>query len=254
MIIGIQHSGSGLGNQLARYVMTRVKALDKGLDFGIACPENFKGQSFMKLDMGQPIPFKTHTEMPAGKVVVECDWPLYQEDPFNPDYSFEVKDHTIIDGEFQGEQYFEHRRKEIDEWLKVEPLDMPDDLCIIGFRGGEYRFTNWFLPKSYWDKSMFHMRCQGTSIGKEMKFRVVTDDPETASRFFPGIEITHEIGMDWRQVRYAKNLIIANSSFYILPAWLNKEAYVIAPLHWAGYNTGTWHLKQNQYKQFHYIQ
>ena len=248
MLIGIFHSGSGLGNQLARYVMTRVKALDTGVDFGMACPENFKGQSFMKLDMGQPIPFKTHTEMPAGKVVVECDWPLYQEDPFNPDYFFKVKDNTILDGEFQGEHYFEHRRKEIDEWLKVEPLDMPDDLCIIGFRGGEYKYTNWFLPQSYWDNAMHIMADKGVK-----HFRVVTDDPETASRFFPGVEITHEIGMDWRQVRYAKNLIIANSSFYILPAWLNKKAHVIAPLHWAGYNKGEWHLKQNHYEQFQYI-
>lgn len=248
MIIGIFHSGSGLGNQLARYVMTRVKALDMGVDFGMACPENFKGQSFMNLDMGKPVPFKTHTEMPAGKVIVESEWPLYQEDPFNPVYDFIIKDNTIIDGEFQGEQYFEHRRKEIDEWLRVEPLDMPDDLCIIGFRGGEYRFTNWFLPQSYWNTAMRMMADKGVK-----HFRVVTDDPETASRFFPGIEITHEIGMDWRQVRYAKNLIIANSSFFIFPAWLNERAHVISPNFWAGYNQGKWHLSQNEYKRFNYI-
>ncbi len=248
MLIGIFHKGSGLGNQLARYVMTRVKAMDMGVDFGMACPENFKGSSFMNLDMGKPIPFKTHTEMPAGKVVVESDWPLYQEDPFNPDYNFKVEDNTIIDGEFQGERYFEHRKKEIDEWLKVEPLQLEDDLCIIGFRGGEYLYTDWFLPKTYWDEAIDTMKKRGVK-----KFRVVTDDPDLASWMFPDLEVTHEIGMDWRQIRYAKNLIIANSSFYILPAWLNKEAYTIAPFAWAGYSKKKWHLGQNEYKQFHYI-
>lgn len=249
MIFGILHSGSGLGNQLARYVMTRVKALDMGVDFGMVCPENFKGSSlFMNLDMGKPFPFNTHTEMPAGKVIPESDWKHYQEDPFNPDYDFKVEDNTIIDGEFQGERYFEHRRKEIDEWLRVEPLDMPDDLCIIGFRGGEYVGHPWFLPMEYWEKAIELMRQRGVT-----KFRIVTDDPQTASILFPDIEVTHEIGMDWRQIRYAKNLIVANSSFYILPTWLDDSAYVIAPMFWAGYNKGEWHLGQNQYKKFNYI-
>jgi hypothetical protein len=246
MIIGIFHEGSGLGNQLARYVMTRVKALDQGMDFGMV--GNFKADSFMKIDRGVTVPFTSHVELPAGKVVIESDFPIYQEDPFNPNYGFKVEDNTIIDGEFQGEKYYEHRRKEIDEWLKVEPLYMPEDLCIIGFRGGEYRYTDWFLPKEYWDRAIDIMRARGVT-----RFRVVTDDPATASRFFPDVEVTHEIGMDWRQVKYAKNLIIANSSFYILPAWLNESAYTIAPTFWAGYNKGRWHLSQNEYKQFHYI-
>ncbi len=248
MIIGIFHSGSGLGNQLARYVMTRVKALDMGVDFGMACPENFKGSSFLKLDMGLPIPFKTHTEMPAGKVVVESDWPLYQEDPFKPDYNFKIEDNTIIDGEFQGEKYFEHRLGEIDEWLKVEPLEIPDDTCVFGFRGGEYRYTDWFLPPVYWQVATRLMKERGIK-----KFRVVTDDIEMASKFFVGLKVTHEISNDWRSIRYAKNLILANSSFYILPALLNKDAHIIAPKFWAGFNKKEWHLKQNEYKSFNYI-
>ena len=247
MIIGIFHNGSGLGNQLARYVMTRVKALDMRVDFGMV--GNFKGSTFMNIDKGQIVPYSSHVEMPAGKVVVESDCPIYQEEPLHPNYFFSVKDNTIIDGEFQGERYFEHRREEIGEWLKVEPIDMDEDLCIIGFRGGEYKYTNWFLPQSYWDTAIDIMQQRGV-----FKFKVVTDDPETAKQFFPNIEITHEIGMDWRQVRYAKNLIIANSSFFILPAWLNEKAYVIAPKFWAGYNQNKWHLTQNEYDQFNYLE
>ena len=52
MISGIFHKGSGLGNQLHRYVATRVLALDKGYKFSMVAPTNFKGESFMKLDMG----------------------------------------------------------------------------------------------------------------------------------------------------------------------------------------------------------
>ena len=43
MIAGIIHNGSGLGNQLHRYIMTRVLAMDKNLDWGFIGKENFKG-------------------------------------------------------------------------------------------------------------------------------------------------------------------------------------------------------------------
>ena len=35
MIVGTFWKGSGLGNQLHRYVMTRVLAADKGFEFGM---------------------------------------------------------------------------------------------------------------------------------------------------------------------------------------------------------------------------
>ena len=245
MLIGIFHEGSGLGNQLARYIATRVFALDNGLEFGMV--GNFKGESFMNIDKGVGIPFKSSVVYPQGKVVIESDFKMYEEDPFNPDYKVKLKDNTIIDGEFQGEDYFKHRKYEIDEWLKVKPLEMEDDLCIIGFRGGEYVGHPWFLPKSYWDKAIDIMKQRGVT-----KFKVVTDDVYNAKLMFPDFDVTHEIGMDWRQIRYAKNTIIANSSFYILPAWLS-DAYVIAPMYWAGYNKGEWHLLQNKYTNFNYI-
>jgi len=55
-------------------------------------------------------------------------------------------------------------------------------------------------------------------------------------------------------IRHAKNLIIANSSFYILPALLNRRAEeVIAPKYWARRNTGVWATRQNFYRKFTYI-
>jgi hypothetical protein len=242
MIANIFHQGSGLGNQLHRYVMARVIALDRGYDFGVIFPENFKGH-FMNIDMGVPVKgllneYKEKSEKFEGNEVRDYDWDIK-----------DIEDFTLIDGEFQGEKYFEHRLDEIREWLKVEPLDVPDDLCIIGFRGGEYvGVRDLFLPQSYWDSAIKLMRDKYPNI----RFEVHTDDVETAQKFFP-FPCIHDIGLNWRSVRYAKHLIIANSSFYILPALLGNAKEIIAPKYWAGYNKGYWQLKQNKYERFAYI-
>lgn len=248
MIAGIFHQGSGLGNQLHRYVMTRVVAEDLGYDWGMMQPDLFKGSSFMDLDTGESVysdhPWNFFTEERVNNVdgvdVRGYDWGIKS-----------ILDNTVIDGEFQGEEYFNHKKDEIRDWLKVEELSVPNDVCIIGFRGGEYAFyPDLFLPVTYWDKAIRLMK----EINPKMKFKVVTDDPETAKLFFPKFEITHEIGMDWRQVRYAKYLIVANSSFYILPALLNQNLdKIIAPKHWARHNKGFWALPQNEYKGWTYI-
>ena len=56
-------------------------------------------------------------------------------------------------------------------------------------------------------------------------------------------------------VNVVKHLIIANSSFAILPALLNENVKeVITPRYWARPNTKVWALPQNYYKQFTYIE
>ena len=249
MIAGIVHQGSGLGNQLHRYVATRVLALDKGYKWTMVEPGNFKGASFMDIDMGHRCQFATHTEIPSGKVVVESSFPLWDEKTnyYNPEFNF-IEDNTIIDGEFQDPRYFEHRLPEIREWLKVEPIKMPDDVCVINFRGGEYTmFPDLFLTKEYWDEALKLM-----PIG--LKYEVHTDDPETAKQFFPDYPIIHDIGLNWRSIRYAKYLILSNSSFAILPALLNENVkLVVAPRYWARRNTKTWCQPSNYYKQFTYV-
>ena len=252
MISGIFHSGSGLGNQLFRYIATRVLALDKGYDFSMVAPELFKGKDFMDLDMGnQKYPTMYVTGQPSGQVMPSnVDIPQWFENTkyYNPDFNF-IEDNTIIDGNFEDERYFGHRLDEIDKWLKVEPVDIPDDLCIIGFRGGEYKgVPELFLPKEYWEKAMAEM----LKINPKMRFEVRTDDPETAKEFFPDAHVFHEIGMDWRSMRYAKHAIIANSSFFILPRLLNGGV-TIAPRWWNRYNTKQWDYPQSFYKSFTYI-
>lgn len=245
MISGLFHQGSGLGNQLHRYVATRVLAKDKGYRFGMMNPETFKGTSFMELDLGLPVEHITTTF--AEKKVVENGVDIRG---YDPEINF-VRDNTVIDGEFQDPRYFEHRLDEVREWLQVEPLEMDKDVCVIGFRGGEYKiFPDLFLDITYWDKAISIMK----SLNPNMRFEVHTDDPVTAKEFFPKYKIIHDIGINWRSVRYARYLIIANSSFYILPALLNENVVkTIAPRFWARHNTGVWALPQNFYKSFFYI-
>lgn len=247
MIAGIFHKGSGLGNQLHRYVMTRCLALDKGLEFGMINPENFKGVSFMDLDMGVPIKDLEHqyTE-PAlinehGQNVADYDL----------DGILNIKDNTLVDGNFEGEKYYEHHLGEVREWLSVDSIKMPNDLCIIGFRGGEYvGVKDLFLPDEYWQEAIDLMIKKYPNIC----FEVHTDDVETAQKMFPNFECIHDIALNWRKVRYAKHLIIANSSFFILPSLLNQDVKeVIAPLYWAGHNKGYWQQRQCQFKKFTYI-
>lgn len=241
------YKGMGLGNQLANYVTVRCLALDKGLDFGVQFPENFKGH-FMNLDMGLPVL--------NGVTTVEGQTPEKLPDGFTSYYREEMigkgdydpnialqGDNTLIHGNLQGIEYFKHRKDEIKEWLKVEPLDLPEDLCIINFRGGEYKYVkDFFLPKNYWYEAISMMY----KINPNMRFEVHTDDPQEAEKFFPSFKIIKDISLNWRTLRYCHYAILSNSSFAILPIFCNDNVKeVIAPWGMGRYNTGEWLLKQN---------
>ena len=135
--------------------------------------------------------------------------------------------------------------------MKVEPLEIDDNLCVINFRGGEYTiFPDLFLTHDYWNKAIATIHLKYPRI----KFEVHTDDIATAEKFFKGFPIFHDIALNWRSIRYAKHLILSNSSFAILPALLNEDVKeIIAPRYWARRNTKTWALPQNYYSKFQYI-
>lgn len=254
MIAGIFHEGSGLGNQLHRYVATRVLALDKGYEWTMIQPKNFKGSSFMNLKLlsGTPELGILGTELPfIEKQVVENGVDIRG---YDPEINF-VEDNTIIDGEFQDPRYFEHRMDEINSWLAVESIEIPDDTCVIGFRGGEYTlYPDLFLGQQYWGAVINNFKVRNPGV---TKFEVHTDDPVTAQQIFPNFPIINNMATNWRSMRCAKYALIANSSFYILPRLLkhheDKEAFTLAPRYWARHNTETWALPQNFYKQFTYL-
>src|SRR3990167_8148695 len=208
MIIGQFHQGSGLGNQLARLVATRVRALDLGVDWGMMYnpdgsekEKGFKGSSFMDIgnwDKGikkevhyfsinpaqnpTALPIPSEPEVFTGNWVERCVRDEFGNDirSYDPEFNF-IEDNTIIEGEFQDERYWEHREKDVDEWLKVESLEVPDDTCVIGFRGGEFSlYPDLFLTKIYWEKAIDSM-IEEHGI---KRFEVHTDDERLAKEFF----------------------------------------------------------------------
>lgn len=253
MIIGIIHKGSGLGDQLFSYIATRVRAVDLDVDFGFVGQEFFKGSSFMNLNWGEKVEMPYTLEEPSGRIVPQSEFPVHilNKPYYDPEFNF-IEDGTVIDGYgAQDIRYFEHRLDEIKDWLSVEPLEKPNDVCVINFRGGEFSFFNeLFLTQEYWDQAINDMRIKYGGI----TFEVHTDDPETAKKFLPRYPIIRDIETNWRCILGAKHLIISNSAFAIIPALLNKEVKeVIAPHYWARRNTKEWSLPSNYYKKFKYI-
>jgi len=257
MIVTPLFTGSGIGNQLANYVAVRCLALDKKYKFGVMYPENFKGASFLNLDMGLPvIGGEIPVEGQPPKTLPEGLKRYYREEfidngDYDPNFK-NIQDNTLIHGLLQGVDYFAHRRDQVQEWLEVKPPLMLDrDTCVINFRGGEYKYVpEFFLPQSYWDNAIARM----LKTNPNMKFEVHTDDAEEARKFFPHFPIIVDIGLNWRSIRYARYLILSNSSFAILPAYLNDEVKrVIAPWGFGRHNTGQWLLKQNYVKGWDWL-
>ena len=55
MIVSEIYTGSGLGNQIWHYVVTRLIAEKNGYKYGIQRPERWKGAQFMPIDFGETV-------------------------------------------------------------------------------------------------------------------------------------------------------------------------------------------------------
>lgn len=252
MLIGLYHPGSGVGDNLFCFLATKIAAERLGVPFHMV--GKFKGESFINLDYGKPslasmIPH--HIEWPAGKIIIENDWPIYEgKTYYDPEFNF-IEDNTIVDGcRIQDERYFEDWP--LYTWLQSERLHMDPDLCVINFRGGEFAATpELFLPQSYWSVSVARMMARGFT-----KFEVHTDDPTLAKQYFPAFPVIHDVGLNWRSVRDARGAIIANSAFGVIPrllAHMEIGNVTIAPRYWARPHSKEWCTPQNYYKDFIYV-
>lgn len=242
MIAGVFHKGSGLGDQLMRYITVRTLAEAKGYSWGMYYPNNFKGKTFMDISTNSPY-VVLPDEIPTTFLEKDVRENGIDIRSYDPEINF-VQDDTLIDGCFEDEKYWGHNLDNIRNWLAVEPLKMPEDMCVIGFRGGEYYTDpNLGLPREYFDEAIEKMTSKGIT-----KFEVHTDDPSLAQKFFPDYVIVQDIALNWRSVRYAKHLIIANSAFYIMPALLGEAEEIIAPRYWARRNIKTWARPACYYK------
>lgn len=261
MITGLIHPGSGLGDQLFTYITTRTIAENKGYDFGFVGKEYFKG-NFIDLDWGKDSNLSYDIEESTGRLLVR-EWQpelnceknkefIFNKPYYDPEVNF-IEDGMIIDATgAQDERYWDIDK--VREWLKTEVIEMPSELCVINFRGGEYATVpSLFLNKEYWDTVI---KTLVDKYDSKISFEVHTDDVELATRFFPRYFIHKDIELNWRSVRYAKHLILSNSAFGIIPALLNENVKeVIAPKGWANRNAmdGTWERPQNYYSKFTYV-
>ena len=265
--------GQGLGNQLFCYVTARAIAADKGVKFGTAGQEFFannmhdnSGMYFMDIDLGEVINDEdkknfirfderddrlylgTFHDLKHGCYVTGPDPLMHQ-----------VADNTLIYGNMQDEHYFSKYYDVLKSWLKVKKeYDTyeysKENLCILHMRGGDYfgqaEFT---LKRKYWLNGIKKMR----AIRPDMEFMIVTDDPDSIRKILPEIPAYRsDIGKDFMIIKNAHYLLLSNSSFACMPAFLSETVqYIIAPKYWGRYNVsdGYWCGEQNIYRDFHYM-
>jgi len=235
------------GNHIFQYAALRSIAEKKGYDWGFTkyiYGDYFGGQpqmDFLDLDYGKKVEginkeYKERIVNPWGHTNIH----LYH------DFS-DLEDNTKLVGCWQTEQYFD--KEKVRQWLQIKNIDSyknmrtDDNECIINVRGGEYKgIREVLLPKSYWDNATNHMR----QIKPDMRFTVITDDVPYARTLFPEFPLKcyHTgINTDYFMIHQAKYLILSNSSFAWMPAWLNERCeFIIVPKYWARYNVsdGYW--------------
>jgi hypothetical protein len=246
-----------LGNHMWQYAVCRTIAEKLGYEWGInpsPSHDYFNGNSqmtFMNVDFGKPVEGITsefHELWRTIRHVDEVNITMLNESLYH------ISDNTIMIGDkgakggiYQSEDYIIDRKEDIKKWFEIKweskyeynnklneiGVTLDENLCVINFRGGEYRgIPNVLVRREYWRDSINHM----LSINPKMKFLLVTDDITCANSFMPfPIQAIHvNVGFDFYVVNQAKWLIISNSTFGWWAAWLNQKVNkIIAPKYWA---------------------
>jgi hypothetical protein len=267
MLAASIHEHAGLGNQIWRAVCCRVFADRLGYDYAISHP-GWRGP-FLDFDFGKNISlnveqssdFYNCDELPDSILHYYEEESIWHktapgEIGFTDTNFFTLKDNTYINGNFQRMSYIEDYRDKIFEWLscndKYKVTDYSsEDICVIQIRGGDYKTGHSVLPGEYYRFAMNNMEENNPNI----KFVIVTDDPEFARQLVPGVEIVGSavmrekdlfqgnigwyvypggpVGVDYSILNTAKYAIISASTFAFWPIWTNKELLnVIAPKYW----------------------
>lgn len=268
-----------LGNHLWQYAVCRTIAEKLGYEWGInpsPSHDYFGGKSqmtFMNVDFGKPVEGITKEFHETWKTIKHVDEVnITMLDP----KVYQIEDNTIMIGHngakggiYQSEDYIIDRKEDIRKWFEINSqykaeydkiliergVIFDDNLCVINFRGGEYRsIPNVLVKREYWANAINHMR----SINPNMRFLLITDDPQCASSFMPmHIDAMHvNVGFDYYVVNQAKWVILSNSTFGWWAAWLNPNAkLILAPKYWARHNVsdGYWSVGDSYTRGFTYI-
>ena len=268
-----------LGNHMWQYAVCRAVAEKIGYEWGInpsPSHDYFNGQSqmtFMNVDFGKKPENITKEYHEHWKQYQHID--MVNITMLNPTL-YEIEDNTIMIGDngavggiYQSEDYILNRKEDVIKWFEIKKeskqaynkkltglgIIIDKNLCVINFRGGEYRgLKNVILRKEYWSDAINHMK----NINPEMKFLLITDDISCAKSFMPfDIQAIHvDVGFDFYVVNQAKWLIISNSTFGWWAAWLNQKCNkIIAPKYWARHNVsdGYWATGDSYTSCFDYI-
>lgn len=268
-----------LGNHMWQYAVCRTIAEKLGYEWGInpnPTHDYFGGHSqmtFMNVDFGKPIigitneyhePWKTYRHADDVNITM-LNETLYKIG----DNTIMLGDNGAKGGIYQSEEYIIDRKEDIKKWFEIKQeskyvydnklnemgVSLDDNLCVINFRGGEYRnIPNVLLRREYWKNAINHM----VLINPNVKFLLITDDVACANSFMPfPINAIHvDVGFDYYVVNQAKWLIISNSTFGWWAAWLNERANkIIAPKYWARHNVsdGYWATGDAYTKCFTYM-
>lgn len=270
-----------LGNHMWQYAVCRVIAEKLNYEWGInSSPTHdyYNGMNqmyFMDVDFGKN---------PVGNTFKDFHerWITYNHHGDNINITmvdervYSISDNTrlighngALGGIYQSENYLIERKDDIKAWFKIKDeysiqyeekmktlgISLDDNTCVINFRGGEYRsIPKVVCRKEYWRDSINHM----LTLNPNMKFVMITDDPEFSKVFMPfPIPTFHvDIGFDFYVVNQAKWLIVSNSTFGWWAAWLNSKVNkVLAPKYFASHNTsdGFWSVGEIYTRSFHYM-
>ncbi len=221
------------------------------LDYGEALPEEAFPVHLSELDERIYIPDSEH-DLTRGCYVAGTDESLFSLSERYPERN------VLLSGNLQAWDYLAGYESRIRQWLSVNPdLDhreyARENVCILNIRGGEYAGNpELFVKRRYWLDAMRIMRAKRP----DMKFLVVTDDPEAAAKVLPEVRAEHgDLAHDYTIVKNARFLILSNSSFACFPAFTGDAELVIAPKYWARHNVsdGFWSSEQNLYPSFTYL-
>lgn len=270
-----------LGNHMWQYAVCRTVAQKLGYEWGInpsPTHDYHRGMNqmyFMDVNFGKQDFSEVNKDFHEHWTNINFNGENVNITMLDPRV-WEISDNTrmigyngAFGGLYQTERYFEDIFDDVMNWFKLKPeyiqqyetklkelgIVLDDNTCIINFRGGEYRgIPKVLCRREYWKDSINHM----LSINPNMKFVVITDDPECANWFMPfPIPVHHiDIGFDFYVVNQSKWTIISNSTFGWWAAWLNsKSNKIIAPKYFASHNfsDGFWGLGESYSKKFVYM-
>jgi len=171
---------------------------------------------------------------------------LYREPQFN--YTdIEYSEDLLLEGFFQTEKYFLHKKNEINELLGFKCNEDPTNVCVIHIRTGDYLQDLTFnvVTLKYFENAINYV----LSINENVSFKIVSDNYYYASRYIPD-NIDYEFVssdelQDLKTISQCDYAIISNSSFGWWGSYLGKNKITLAPNKWFNVNFDTSDVYRN---------